>query len=254
MNFREKHQERRPRDLHDISHLFLSSAAPAASTACARALVAVAGVGDGPWRAFTAAGLARALAAAGLDVTLLETGRALPNAGYYFALEPAAYLRPVLDPRAVVSGPGDGSIRFHYARDQLRLPLPPREGQVPGRARIVLFAFDRSAAGERSAVPARFHDLLCAASEQERGSGDAGERTARRVALVTAGPDSDDGYLGRMQRSFEDAFPGAPCFPIQGAEVPAGIARRSPPSLELFGGIAAQLLQRLARGREEARG
>ena len=259
MNFRENNQERRPRDLRDISHLFLSSAASALDAAPRRALVALACADDGPWRAFAAAGLARALEAAGLDVTLLETGRALPNAGFYFALEPSAYLRAVFDPRAIVSGPPAGQLRFHYARDPSRLPLPPREGGFPGRARIVLFAFDRSSAGTRPAVPARFHDLLCAVSEQDRAGAAEDGRQGRRVALVSAGPDSADRHLGLMRRRFEETFPGAPVFSLPEGDppggplgaLPAGIARRSPPALDLFGGLAAALLQRLARGRED---
>ncbi|MDD3642586.1 MAG: hypothetical protein PHQ19_03880 [Candidatus Krumholzibacteria bacterium] len=263
MNFREKHQERRPRDLHDISHLFLSSAHSAAVAAPPHALVALACADDGPWRAFAGAGLARALESAGLDVTLLETGRALPNAGFYFALGPGAYLRPVLDPRAVVSGPPAGPLRFHYARDPSRLPLPPREGGVPGRARIVIFAFSRSAVGTRPAVPSIFRDLLSATSGREPQAPDGSDPHGGRVALVTAGPDDPDRYLGAVRGSFEEEFPGAPVLALYGADggddpgaargaITAGMARRCPPALDLFGGIAASLLQRLARGREAA--
>jgi len=270
VNFREKHQERRPKDLQDISHLFLSTGVSAQRAAAPRALAVLACSDSVPWRAFAAAGLARALEAAGMDVTLLEAGRALPNAGFYFALEPSVYLRPVLDPRAVVSGSPAGSLRFHYARDPGRLPLPPREGTVPGRARIVLFAFDRTAGGGEPAIPARVHDLLCAVSVEAHAAPDDTARE-RRVALVTAGPDPAGAYLDALRKRFEEAFPGIPALRMQGEpstgapgkpdgsggtsmpEVPPHIARRSPPSLELVGGTAAELLQRLARGRQEDR-
>ena len=271
MNFREKHQERRPRDLQDISHLFLSTGVSAQSAAPPRALAVLACSDNAPWRAFAAAGLARALEAAGTDVTLLEVGRSLPNAGFYFALEPSVYLRPALDPRAVVSGTPSGSLRFHYARDPGRLPLPPREGNVPGRARIVLFAFDRTAGSGEPAIPARVHDLLCAVSDETRAAPGGGATRGRRVALVTVGPDPAGGYLDALRRRFEEAFPGIPALRIRtgavdgeggGAdgsrgsrlpEIPSHIARRSPPSLDLFGGTAAELLQRLARGQREDR-
>lgn len=258
MNTRERHQERRPRDLQDISHLYLSSGSAVADAAPPRAVVCLACAGSGPWRAFAAAGLARAFEAAGLDVTLLETGRALPNAGFYFALEPSAYLRPVLDPRAIVSGRPAGSLRFAYARDPSRL-LPPSRGEgLPGRARIVLFAFDRSVPAPLEGLPPFVGELFPAATVPVSAG------APRRAALVTAGPDDAGGWLARLRRRFEDAFPGAPVLdlPLDGDEGTArrsnggygeGIARRSPPVLDLFGGAASSLLQRLAHGREDPR-
>jgi hypothetical protein len=129
---------KRPSDLSDISHLYLSSKKkrplPRQSP---KALVLLASLETGPLRAFFSAGLAAAFGAQGTAVTLLETGPNMPCAGYYFALEPAAYLSPVMDERAVVeASPGQG-IRIRYARDPSLLA-----GSVPEDCRIVLLAFE----------------------------------------------------------------------------------------------------------------
>ena len=98
--------ERRPKNLHDVSHLFLSHRSRpelrTPSTSGAHIwLVAQSGRIN---RAHLAAGCSYALAGKGLGVTLLEFDTGLPNVGYYFGLEASRYLRPVLDDEALVTG------------------------------------------------------------------------------------------------------------------------------------------------------
>lgn len=277
---------RRPKKLQDISHLFLSTAASTPPGAGAGALVLLACHEDGPWRAFVAAGLARALEAAGMDVTLLEAGRSLPNAGYYFGLEPSVYLHPVLEPGAYVSARVGTGLHFFWAPHPARLPAQPPAAAMTGRPPIVLYGFDRSAGGADGSIPPPACELAAGAGngpgdgpDLAETGGNGGGKTRRPWprALVSAGPDHESGYLGAVRRRFSERFPGAPVLTLAGdAEggacgsaggaagegaggqahgggsgnperlLGAGVARRAPPPAHVFCGLANELLQQLA--------
>jgi hypothetical protein len=73
-------------------------------------------------------------------VVLLEMISGLPCAGYYFAMGPDSYLRPVIEPGAVVEASDGGNVRILCAREPLML-CHPGTGYAAG-PRILIFASD----------------------------------------------------------------------------------------------------------------
>ncbi len=135
------HQGQRPRNLSDISHLYLSaSREQGEESSGSTALVLLASLEGGPLRAWLSAGLAAAFGSQNAFVTLLDAGRSLPNAGYYFALGPDRYLRPVLDAEAVVEADTGGGVRILCARDTALLKY--RGDEAAARLRVILIAFE----------------------------------------------------------------------------------------------------------------
>ncbi len=247
------HQGNRPRDLSDISHLYLStSRKKGEDTPVSTALVLLASLGNGPLRAWLAAGLASAFGAQTASVTLLDAGRSLPNAGYYFALGPERYLRPVLDEGEVVETETGGGVKILCARDPALLEY--REEGTTAKLRVVMVAFEWQGTdftgGLRyilESVPTGFPAFLLTVSD--------------------CYPGGAEGIL----RAFEDIFPGGPAlalFPGEEevrekgidpcpfpAEMLKGLSRRKPPASPFLTGLAGEILQRLgSRKRGAARG
>jgi hypothetical protein len=219
------HQGNRPRKLEDISHLFLSASESKKrdSRKATTVVVHLVAPPGEPWRAFFSAGLASALTTLGIDVELVETGDSLPNSAYYFGVDPSGYLRPVLDPDAVVSLTVGPSLRFRYAAHPRLLGPPAGESPVPGRARIVLIAFE--------------------AGMQPPGGSPS--------ALVLIALPNDIEAVERIEKEFMDRCPGSPIWRISPGEevlpdsLPADIARRSPPASVFFHDLASAMVQRL---------
>lgn len=144
--------ERRPKNLRDVSHLFLSHGVKpgldAPRTAGAHIwLVAQRGLVN---RAHFAAGCSFALAAKGLAVTLLEFDRGLPNIGYYFGVDASRYLRPVLDDAVIVSGSIEPGIEFVCCRRPESLHGFSAVRGDSDSPNIVLAAFELSGAASDS--------------------------------------------------------------------------------------------------------
>jgi len=236
-------QGQRPRSLRDISHLYLSTSRErVGKTRSPAALVALASIEGGPLRAWLSAGLAAAFGAQGASVTLIDAGLSLPNAGYYFALRPELYLRPVLDMGAVVETDDGGALRVVCARDHSLLRYRD-EGSGTG-PRVILIAFE----WQGDDLPRGLRDIF--------GSVPPG----LPVFLLTV----SDGYPGAdksILRSMEAVFPGAPVMALfpEGeedrgggmeqcpfpADMLAGLSRRMPPVSTFLTGLAGEILQRL---------
>ncbi len=144
--------ERRPKNLHDVSHLFLSQGRKPEQYSPRTAgayiwLVTQSGLIN---RAHFAAGCSIALADKGLGVILIDFDTTLPNVGYYFGLDASRYLRPVLDDCCVVTGSVQPGIEFACCRspESLRGFSSDRAGKdAPS---IVLAAFELSGAASDS--------------------------------------------------------------------------------------------------------
>ncbi len=246
------HQGNRPRDLRDISHLYLSKPHVKGEDAAGTvALVLLASLGGGPLRAWLSAGLAAAFGSQNIAVTLLDTGPWLPNAGYYFALDPDCYLRPVLDEKAVVeidAGPG---VKVMSARDPALLK-DTGDGHVAG-TRILIIAFEwpgsvgaaglRSLPGLREELPA----FLLTVSDYNSGGGEGILRAFEELfpggSALALFPGGDKKPAGSIE----------PCpFPEEMLE---GLSRRKPPVSSFLTGLAGEILQRLgSRKKGAARG
>ena len=108
MSTREK-----PRNLQDVSHLFLSrEKRTQRRDGTVEAVLWLVPLGEGSNRAFMASGCAAAAAAKGINVTLLEIGRGLPNIGYYFSLDPPEYAAASVDPSCLVTGSAGPCLQF----------------------------------------------------------------------------------------------------------------------------------------------
>jgi hypothetical protein len=104
---------RKPRNLQDVSHLFLSRGKEGVpGSGPAEAVLWMISIGGGSNRAFMASGCAAAAAGKGVRVTLLEIGRGLPNIGYYFALDPPEYAAAGIDPSRLVRGNHGPNLQF----------------------------------------------------------------------------------------------------------------------------------------------
>jgi hypothetical protein len=243
------HQGNRPRDLRDISHLYLSKKNEKGEAAAGSiALVLAASLGGGPLRAWLSSGLAVAFGSQNIAVTLLDTGPGLPNAGYYFALEPDHYLRPVLDEKAVVEIDAGRGVRVLSTRDPDILKNPGNG--YAGGTRILLIAFEWpgsvGAAGLRG-LPGLREDL-----------------SAFLLTVSDYGSAGGEGIL----RAFEELFPGGPAlalFPGEGktpagsiepcpfpVEMLEGLSRRKPPVSTFLTGLAGEILQRLGSRKKGA--
>lgn len=237
------HQGNRPRDLGDISHLYLSTSRKKGEEAQGyTALVLLASLGNGPLRAWLSAGLASAFGAQTASVTLLDAGQSLPNAGYYFALGPERYLRPVLDEGALVETDAGGGVKVLCARDPVLLKY--REEGTAAKLRVVMLAFEWQGADFTGGL----RDILGSVPT---------DIPAFLLTVSQCYPQGAEGIL----RSFEDIYPGGPAlalFPggeevrdkvIEPCPFPAemlkGLSRRKPPASPFLSGLAGEIMQRL---------
>lgn len=246
------HRGHRPRNLRDISHLYISSSRlPGEEKAGSTALVLIASLESGPLRAWLSAGLAATFGSQNAAVTLLETGPGLPCAGYYFALEPDRYLHPVIDGGAVVDLEASRRIRVLCARDPALL-RHPGTGHTTG-PRLLLFAFDWPG----SAGTAGLRGLLDSVPALAGSGGWEG-----LPAFLLTVSDCHRGAAEGILRDFEELFPGGPAlalfpgrenaeaaqgiepcpFPVEMLE---GLGRRKPPASAFISGLAGEVLQRL---------
>jgi hypothetical protein len=260
-------QGHRPRDLRDISHLYLSTSRTKREGIAAHpALVLLASVSSGPWRAYMSAGLAAAFESHGAAVTVLETGPGLPCAGYYFALEPGRYLKPALDDRSIVEAEAGRSIGLVYARDPALLIRPERDRSIPGRPVVMLLSFD----WQRGEGPGNLGEMLDSIPALRKRDGGMGRQWADLPAFLLTVSSSGPYAAENTARTLRELFPGAPgmsLFSDRQVEskmteqspcldpcpfphtLSRGMARRVPPSSDFLSGLAGELLQRLGSRR-----
>jgi len=244
------HQGNRPRDLQDISHLYLSKKNVKGEEAAGSvALILVASLDAGPLRAWLSSGLAVAFGSNNADVVLLDVGLSLPNAGYYFALGPGRYLRSVLDAAAAVETEAGRGVRIICSRD------PDLKGYL-----------DEKTAGELNVIIVAFEWQGKTSGNMLRGLSDSlpSEIPAFLLTVSDSCPGSAEYILGE----FEDIFPGGPAlalypgaenaqvagiepcpFPVEMLE---GLSRRKPPASTFFTGLTGEILQRLGSRKKGA--
>lgn len=226
--------------LEDRSHLFLSSSRPDSGRAAGErpAVIYLCAAAPAFVRAMAAAGTARALEASGMDVTLIETGAGLPNAGYYFGLPARDYLSPSVCPGSVVEGRATPALRYFCFRELPDPFTPPPGPSMPGRPRVTVVAYG---------PPDSF----------ERMPFEPGEAAALVLFDLEGGSP-----FGESERdSFETHRPEMPVFLVskahcgEGAERPPArvlpdtvigrLADRAVSSDPFFYGLSSEILQRI---------
>jgi hypothetical protein len=257
--------ERTAKRLNDKSHLFLSSrksSRTSAGTGVEAALWLV--IADRTCnRAFIAAGVADAVSVLGVHCTLVELGRGLPNAGYYFALEPREYLAPTLDESRVVTGGINGRIRFVYAAGPDRLEQYGAERPPPDRPHVIILAFRHPGADAHETLFSAASSVTERFSSRESAGGGV---SPDGIVLFTGS--SMEEREGTVIVALRGAHPGAAFFTVRpdSRERTAGDAeevlgyprrllrewgKRSPPIDPFFSDLATNCLQVFSHRRKK---
>ncbi len=257
-------ERRSSRSLRDVSHLFLSQSRPARSAGGAGTVrVWIAAADASPARAHLAAGLAAALARDGMRVSLVEVCGCLPAVGYYFGMDGAEYLLPVLDRDALVSGSWNGAVEYRFSAGVAPLRGCRFDDPAPGTPRAIVAAFQYP----RGAVAAPFFAALREISTGISGGGapDSGSPDA----IVLAGGADSAPILKACMAALEREHPRAACFlasnaSARGAEaferlslpddVRRSWPRRTPPAGPWFDELAGRMLQVVSMRRRGAVG
>jgi hypothetical protein len=259
-------ERRSPRRLRDVSHLFLSGSQEAhraspRSTVCAWLVT----VGGSLNRAHLAAGTAAAFARLGMCVSLLEVCRSLPNIGYYFGMEPAAYMAPVLRPRELMGGTWNGAVRYCFSADPGAFGRYRGDELPPVVPHVIIAAV--SCPRERDEVRF-FADVRgAAAAVSDEGSAVAGSPDA----VIAAGCRDAEPRVRELTARMRDSFPQASIVLVTDdsgvsregeaddryllpIDIRASWARRVPPADTIFSELAGGLLQVVSQRRKRATG
>lgn len=140
----------KPEQLNKVTHLFLSGETSESRLNEEVEVVVWIDFPEGKFnRAYFASAFAGALVRQGGTVTIVETGRELPNCGYYFSAEPAEYLAPLVDRRAVVSGIPSQGIRYIYSNKAGNNQVLSKKFPIPSFPHFILQAFSYPREEER---------------------------------------------------------------------------------------------------------
>ena len=249
----------------EVSHLFLSSreSQGTPSRPAAEVTLWLAVHGQSYNRALVAAGVAGAFSRLGVRCTLLEIGEGLPNAGYYFALEPGDYLAPTLDGSRAVAGRIDSHIRFVYARDAGGLKPFDTEEAGSDAPHVIVMAF-RHSLEERN--PISLSGVAAAAGRFSRDKAGNGWRAPDGVVVFV---DARTAARNRgIDACFRIPYPEAVVFVAErkgaadtGGDVKETVlyprellrewGRRSPPADPFFTDLATRYLQVLSHRRRK---
>ena len=242
--------------LKQFAHLFLSgddSKDPGESV-IPESLIWIMVSGISPMRAFLGSGISSCIARHGINVTLVENGGGLPNAGYYFALEAEEYLLPVLEKNRLLKRSVSDSLRFVYARDSSVFE-PFDGGLVRDKGpHIVVGAFNflpgfqndyleellriSTMYSLNNGITKLFPDVIIIVNYgcvvQESGLFDSIVAFAPKAAFFEVGGISDEA-AGRFNIEQLDISTG----------IDASFGRRLPPSDPFFSGFTNTLLQKI---------
>lgn len=256
-------ERRSSRSLRDVSHLFLSQSRPARSAGGGTVRVWLAAADASPMRAHLAAGLAAAFSREGMRVSLLEVCGCLPAVGYYFGMDGAEYLLPVLDRSALVNGSWNGAVEYRFAASVAALQRCRFDEQARGTPRAIVVAFQCPGGAGAATF---FAELRRISAGAEGGGAPA---AAPPDGMVLAGGAESATRLGACAAALERAFPRAACFcasnaPVRGAgaferlpmpeDIPRSWPRRTPPAGPWFDDCAGRMLQVVSMRRKGAAG
>ncbi len=205
-------------------------------------------------RAFLGSGISDCIARQGINVTLIENGCGLPNAGYYFALEPEEYLLPVVEKNRLLQKSVSDSLRFVYARDSSSFKPFDREFVSRSGPHIVVGAFSllpglRKDYLEELLRISAIYSLNCGINKlfpdaiiiansgcvvQKSGLFDSIAAFAPKAAFFATGGISDEA-AGRFNIKQLDISTG----------FDASFGKRLPPSGPFFSGFTNTLLQKI---------
>jgi hypothetical protein len=253
----------KPRNLKDVSHLFLSRGErawqPGGGVEAVLWLVPVGSLNN---RAFIASGCAAAAAAKGLRVTLLEIGEGLPNVGYYFSLDPSEYAAPGVDPSRIVAGGTGAGLRFLSCSGIEALDPYDPESITSDSPHLLIIAFEAviehlmvEDIGRRWLTGHSGHpDALCAfggtgAGIERRALFDSIRRRNREVFLldlVSGGPSGVSG--GAEENGGADETFSVP------ERLVSSWRRRNVPEDRFFDDIVSNILQVLSHRRRKVEG
>ncbi|MDD4858237.1 MAG: hypothetical protein PHD74_09070 [Candidatus Krumholzibacteria bacterium] len=259
-------ERRSPRKLRDVSHLFLSESSKTPRER-ERSTVSIwlAAFGGSLNRAHFAAGTAAAFAHHGMCVSLLEVCSGLPNIGYYFSMEPAVYLAPVLRRRELVSGAWDGAVRFCFSANPGAFERYEGDELPPAVPHAIITAFTYPHEREAARYLAALQRAAAVLSDDESGAARAPD------AIIVAGCMEGARRARSLTAGLRDAFPHAAVFLVMDdrrdgradeadelvaipADLRASWARRVPPADRVFGEIAGGLLQIVSQKRRRRAG
>lgn len=204
-------------------------------------------------RAHFAAGTAAAFARNGMCVSMLELCDSLPNIGYYFGMEPAAYLAPASDRRALVSGIWNGSVRYCASANLASFTRYRREPLPSGVPHAFVAAFPCPREPDEARLRAALPIATAAVDDGGLGPGRAPD------AIIAAGCGGSAGRARAFSTGMREAFPGAVIVLVtddpgscRGSDadenliVPGDLrvswARRMPPADQFFGDLVSGLL------------
>lgn len=211
-------------------------------------------------RAFFAAGFANALAAKQLCVTLIEIGGGLPNIGYYYALDPAEYVVPIIDGSRFVVGSRAPYTRFASAAraDVIGRYVP---SPFPGEsAHVLAMAFEYIDAGEREVRSSMLEDISRRLLPSHSGLPDA------VIAFDAGGNDASvkrfiDDVRGRYPETLLFRVTTCPMGElavdvdesiVSPEELKSLWSSRAVPTITFFDGLVSNLLQVLSHRRRKA--
>ncbi|MBU8920353.1 MAG: hypothetical protein KOO63_00685 [Bacteroidales bacterium] len=256
-------ENRRSRRLEEVSHLFLSGKGMDKAGVGKGSLVDICVAGDEHCRGFLAAGFSSALVSQDVNVTLIETGFSLPNAGYYFGLEAGAYLGPALGRSECIDLMRSPSFRYVYAARPAGLPVEAVRFAFPGHPHIVINVFDCTGLSYGGTIPEDVRKIPAGFIQD-------GEESGRRILILFVG--SEPGIdSARIVSSFTGSVKGAsvlivshggeegdaPEIPdvevgMMGIPVDLGrtLAMRMPPSGSFFSALAARAIWMIGPRRE----
>jgi hypothetical protein len=259
-------ERRSPRKLRDVSHLFLSESQKTPRAIPRSTLsIWIAVVGGSLNRAHFAAGTAMAFAHHGMCVSLLEVCGDLPNIGYYFSMEPPAYLAPVLRRTELVKGTWNGAVRFCFSADPVALERYEGDELPPTASHAIIMAFSYPRERDAASYLAKLQGAMAVFSYDEPGT------VKTPDAIIAAGCQESAGRARSLTAGMRDAFPHAAVFLVtddRGAghayeaderivvpvDLRASWARRVPPSDRIFGEIASGMLQIVSQRRRRRPG
>ncbi|MBN2071709.1 MAG: hypothetical protein JW814_09660 [Candidatus Krumholzibacteriota bacterium] len=254
-------ERKRSNRIQDVSHLFLSgrSRPGEKEKRSFESLIYLYVSGEPCYRAYISAGIAMAVSSENIPVTLLESGDSMPNAGYYFSLEPGKYLSTTMGNVKGFRERINDHLRYSYAARRIDLQQYSDPFSLPSGIQMKIEAFGYGTSFDRDGAIRRISFLRAGKS----GESDRSDRERTVFAVFDFG--EEDSTIDHIVSGFIKKYPGQPVFlisreertpkPDQGGdlrylEIPSNfgedLGRRIPPVSPFIKGIAISIIQSIA--------